>query len=109
MSKVSQKLFLIYAAVIVLSFAVLSPLIKNQAVNHYVLFFSGVVMALFLSFITAHFFIRTINELKETTRRMSEEDLESKTKEITEDQSELRAILSNMIEGVIVIGRDERV
>jgi len=135
MSKTLQKLFLIYAAVLVVCLIALSSLIPNLSVSHYVIFLSGVMIAMLLSFITAYFFIHPIREMRETTERMAKgdfsrrvsiksqgelsdlaenlnkmsADFQSKTKEITEDKNELNVILSSMVEGVIVIDKNEKI
>ena len=134
MSKLFRTLFLIYTAVISVCLIVLSPLL-GISVKYNIFLAIAVLIAAILTLITGSFFILPIKKMQKTTQKitrgdfsskmdiksrgelsdLAEElnkvssDLQNKIFEITRDKNELTAILSNMIEGVIVIGKDEKI
>ncbi len=135
MSKTFQKLFLISSAIVVSCLVLLRSLNQIDAENLGFLVFWGVFVALILSLAIDLLFIRPIDKIKTAAFKISgssfqskdslssleglnnlashldqvSEDLQSKIIESTQDEHELRAILSSMIEGVILINREEKI
>jgi len=128
-------LFLSYAAVIIAAFFLFLKF-RSQFSEEYIFATGiGLLTAHILYFLTKQFFIKPLHKMQKTTRKLVKGDfsssipllprdvfgdladnlnelsseLKSKITEITHDKNELKAILSSMVEGVIVIGKDEKI
>ena len=135
MNRIFKKLFLthwlIFASCFVLGAVVLQP-----PAFHYLFFIVlATFMALASSLLIGKLFLRPIKQMQKVTQEMTRGDfksrlvlgrkdewgtlanslnqvsveLQKKIMEMVEDKNELQAILANMVEGVMVIDRDEKI
>ena len=137
MNKLFSRLVLGYAVVIMAAFFLFSRLTAYEDSGQNLLLIIGMsfVSAFILYLLMARFLITPLNKMKGTTQKLVKGDfsgkiplvsqdifgeladnlnqlsseLQSKIAEITKDKSELKTILSSMVEGVIVVGKDERI
>lgn len=133
MKKIANRLFLTHFIVLALSLIILKSFVPNPSVSF--LLFTAALLALLLTLIISKLFIRPIKQIQKTTEKITQGDfkghlplrrkdelgnlasnlnqlsseLQNKIIEIMHDKSELEAILASMVEGVIVIGKDERI
>ncbi len=73
------------------------------------LMLAGLLVSLVFNRIFRRIFLKPILEMQTAARQVVEKELESKITEVNRDKIELQAILSSMVEGVIVIGQDEKI
>src|SRR3989338_5126012 len=136
MRKVFNRLFLSYAAVVMAAFFLFLRFTGHiSGQNLFLAAGLGFLCALVLYLLTAQFFIKPLRKMQKTTRRLLKGDfsgkipllprdffgdladnlnglsaeLQNKITAITKDKKELKAILSSMIEGVVVVGKDEKI
>ncbi len=134
MAPLIKKLFVIYLIVLTLCFTVLWPFLERVTQNHFMIFFSGVLVAMVLSSMTIFLFTQSLRQIRNATSRISQgdfrrvqvdskgglkdlaDDLNSVSDELTkkfdaikQERNELKSVLSNMVEGVIVIDRKEKI
>ncbi len=118
MNKTHLKLFLANLLVIWICFFIfifgMMGGIFPPANDAFHLFFIvyGILLALILSLVVGRMFLRPLRQIqKNATEHLHQvsKELEHKTTELLQDQNELQTILSSMIEGVIVVNKDERI
>ncbi len=135
MNKILVRLFLTNLIVIFFSFLVFGILFRISFPQYISFLELGVFLALFLSLVVGRIFLKPIRQIKKAAQKiiqgdfksrlsMSRKDelgdladhlnhmsgeLQNKISEILQDQNELKAILSSMVEGVLVIDKDERI
>ncbi len=135
MNKVQRNLFFINLVVIQFGILIFVLLIQPSFSNYPVLIIFGVLLTCAVSFASWRIFQKPIQEIKKIIEnlaqgnfqehiRLSHKDefgeladnlnqmsieLQNRVKETIRDKSEIKAIVSSMIEGVIVVGKDERI
>lgn len=135
MSKIFKKIFLVNTVIVLSCLFILDPLVEVPTKNYFLLFLLSLVMAAVISVAIDVLFIRPVEKIKEAAYKMTSghlagrpsiqtgdefhdladnlnqisADLQHKILESTKDEYELRAILSSMVEGVILIGKDEKI
>ena len=111
MNKALGSLFLTNLSVILAGLILMGLALHLPPKGYTAVFFMGVITALVLSLIIGKLFLKPIREMQriaEKTTQMSSE-LQNKIMEIMREKNELKAIVSSMVEGVMVIGKDERI
>jgi len=135
MNKIFRRLFLTNLCVILVSFTFLGMILNCPFQDYANVIFMGVMTALILSLVIGKLFLRPIREMQRAAEKISRGDykthlalmrkdelgvlaghlnqmsseLQNKIMEIMREKNELKAIVSSMEEGVIVIGNDEKI
>ncbi|MDP2652820.1 MAG: ATP-binding protein [Candidatus Omnitrophota bacterium] len=135
MNKIFDRLFVVMVGVIWLCLAGLGALIGVPSFHYTAFLLAGLFMAALLRVIIGKILLRPIRQMQKAAANMSQGDfthrfdlsrrdelrdlaqqlnqvsdeLQGKIRRIMRDKNELMTILSSMVEGVLVIGRDERV
>ncbi len=135
MNKGVKKLFFFNSCIIFVCLFILGLILELSSLEFVIVIFIGAVMALILDWIMTRVYLKPLLEIQNAAQQIRQGefkgrislgrkdelgelaqhlqfmsiDLQNKIKEITQDKNELKAILSSMVEGVIVIGKDERV
>jgi two-component system phosphate regulon sensor histidine kinase PhoR len=130
-----KRLLLSYFLVIFIFMMVIDWTLGIPVANPFLIAAICFLMALSVILVTRHFYVGPIIMMKEMTERISKGDfsrriniyfhnelgdlvrnlnemsevLQEKITKITHDKNELQAILSSLVEGVVVIGADDRV
>ena len=112
MNKTLLKLFFTNLGIISIFFFVFGVTARISPSIFPSFFLTGFFLALILSLAAGRIFLNSFRQIEknaaEHLNQMSGE-LEHKTTAMVQDQNELQTILSSMIEGVIVVDRDERI
>ena len=109
MNKLSRKLLLTQILFLTLSLLLLGYILKIPSSQYGALLLAGTLMAVTLSLLLEKFFVKPLEQIQARNLGQISEELQSKVAEIKDDRSELRAILSSMIEGVLLIDKDEKI
>ena len=135
MNRIFQKIFLTTLTVVSLGLILTGIIIGLSASQYWVIILMGIVMSFVLSTIIGKLYLMPIKQLQKVTEKMTRGDfksrlsfmrkdewgdlahslnqmsveLQDKVAQIMQDKNELQAIVSSMVEGVIVIGKDERI
>ena len=135
MIKTIRRLFFTYLVILIIGLAIYGWVMGISFKNYYGTILFGTCIAFILSLITEGFYLRPIKKIQEATAKITHGDftgkvavrshdelgdlahnlnkmsanLQSTIIEITKDKDELKAILSSMVEGVIVIGNNEKI
>lgn len=109
MDQTFRKLFLIHCLVLLGSCLLIASLLNLPASSYPTLAVLATLSALLLSLIVANYFLKPIQKLQRVTEKMSQWELQNKAVEMMQDKNELSTILASMVEGVIVIDKDEKV
>jgi two-component system phosphate regulon sensor histidine kinase PhoR len=130
-----KRLLLSYFLVILVFLIVIDRMTGIPIHNPVIMVVVSLFMALSVILVTRHFYVRPILMMNEMTERIAKGDfsrrvnvyfgnelgdlvrnlnemsdvLQEKINRVTHDKNELQAILSSLVEGVVVIGSDERV
>jgi len=135
MNKIYKNLLFVNL-VIILAFFLVLGFVLNILPAEFIPFLSaGILLAVTLAWVIRRLYFKPIQQIQRVARKISEGDfksrlplarkdelgelatslnqmsveLQDKVKEIMRDKNELEAILSSMVEGVIVVGKDERI
>src|SRR3989338_2436708 len=135
MTKTFGKLFLTNLAVTLIGFFILDMRVHIARAEYGVFILLGVGIALVLTVVVSKVFLRPIQQIEQAAQKITQGDfksrlsilrqdelgdlashlnqmsvdLQNKIAEIMRDKNELQAILSSMVEGVVVINKDERI
>lgn len=109
MDKTFKRLFLTNLTVILGGLFLFGILLSIPSAQWPLLLGLGVALALGLSFVIGKKFFKPIQHLQRTTLNQMSAELQNKISEIMQDKNELQAILSGMVEGVLVIGKNEKI
>ncbi len=135
MSKVFQKFCFIHLGVILGSLLILGRMLRLSSQGYSICLLTGTGIALILILVNKRIFFNPLHEIQKIIKQISQGDfrgrlplsrkdeigdwarhidqisleLRKKKTEILYDKSELEAIVSSMVEGVVVIGKDEQV
>ncbi len=103
------KLFLTNTLFIAAGFFLFSVFFQSAPADYLTLIFRGILFAALISIVVSRIFLRSFQKTQVKNLGKSFIDLQNKAVEKAQEENELRAILSGMAEGVIVIGKDERI
>lgn len=135
MNRSFNRFFFANLSVIVSAFFIASVLMGIKFIDTLILVGLGVLTALVSSFIFKRSFLSPIKQMQKVTEKIAKGDfksrlsltrndelgglasnlnqmsvdLQNKIAQIVNDKNELQAIVTSMVEGVIVIGKDERI
>ncbi len=135
MNKTFSKLFLTNLGIVLIGFLVLGIRLRILQADYGVFVILAIVMALGLTLIVSKLFLKPIQHMEQVAQKIVQgdfksrlstlrqdefgdlaahlnqmsADLQKKVAEIMRDKNELQAILSSMVEGVVVISQDERI
>ncbi len=135
MSKIFTRLFLINFVMLLITFLLLGWMLKLSQKEIFILWGVAILGSVILILIIERILIIPIIELQKAAHRIVQGDfknrlnysrkdelgalakyldhlagdLQSKGREISQDKNELEAILAGMVEGVIVIGKNEKI
>jgi len=135
MNKTLQKLLVLNILIILFGFIIIGIHLRLPLSFYPSFLVIGLGMACLLSFIVHKIFFGPIQQMQRITEKITRGDyktrlslgrkdelgqlannlnemsleLQNKIDEITHDKNELKAILSSMVEGVVVIGKDEKI
>ena len=135
MYRIRNRLFLTNLFVILLGSLILEMILRMTFRDFFILVLGGTLIAFVSSLIIWEIFLKPIRQMQKVTEKITRGDFQSrlalarkdelgdlanslnqlslelqeKIMEIMQDKNELKAIVSSMEEGVIVIGRDERI
>jgi two-component system phosphate regulon sensor histidine kinase PhoR len=108
MNKIFTKLFLTNWLILLAGFSFIVQVFQLPISSPFSFIVLITLLALALSLLVGNLFLKPIKQLQKVTQEMTQVDLQNKM-EMMQDKNELEAILSNMVEGVMVIGRDEKI
>lgn len=135
MNKIVQKLFLTNLIIIAAGSILLGAILGIPSSNYFTIAILSFFIAILLTITVKRIFLKPIekmqmaaekitrgeyqtrlsvhhnDEFKELADNLNEmsSELQNRITEITRDKNELKAILASMVEGVMVIGRDEKI
>ncbi len=135
MKKIVNRLFLTQFIVLLASFILLKLIFKELPLSFWLLLIMAALLSFVLTFIVSQLLVKPVQQIQRVTEKITQGDfndrlplrrrdelgslasnlnqlsseLQNKITEITQDKNELQTILSSMIEGVIVVGQDERI
>ncbi len=112
MNKTLFKLFLTNLFIILIFFFIVGVTAGSPSSDFLVFFLTGFLLTIILTLVVGRIFLRPLTQIKKSAAEHLNQisiELEHKTTALMEDQNELQTILSSMIEGVIVVNKDERI
>lgn len=135
MKKIANRLFLTQFIVLLASFILLKLIFKGFPLSFWLLLIIAALLSFVLTLIVSQLLVKPVQQIQKVTEKITQGDfkdrlplrrrdelgslasnlnqlsteLQNKILEIMRDKNELKAILSNMVEGVIVIGPDEKI
>ncbi len=135
MKKIVNQLFLTQFIVLLTSFILLKLIFKEIPLSFWLLVIMAALLSFLLTLIVSQLLVKPVQQIQKVTEKITQGDfndrlplrrrdelgslasnlnqlsseLQNKITEITRDKNELQTILSSMIEGVIVVGQDERI
>ncbi len=135
MSKVFQKFFFVQLVMILGGYLILGRMLRLSGPDYSICLLTGMGMALILTLINKRIFLTPLQEIQKIIRQISQGDfrgrfslsrkdewgdlarqihqmsleLQREKRDILYDKSELEAIVGSMVEGVVVMDKDEQV
>ena len=135
MKKTFPKIFLTHLSILFFCFSLLGVTLNVSRFEYLLFVLTALLLSFILSFLVEIFFIRPIKKMQQMASQIAQghfperlfltrkdelgdlaknlhqmsTELQNKIARIMQDKNELKAILSSMIEGVIVIDKDERI